>query len=70
MKAVIVAVELRKPIFAGVSCRAVDYPSIVSQMEKVNWEVKELVSQHSNYVDVLLRVSLLFNQYTYLFASY
>jgi hypothetical protein len=26
-------------------------------MEKVNWEVKELMSQHSPYVDILLRVS-------------
>lgn len=55
-KAVIVSMELRKPMYAGVSCKAVDFPSIVSQMDKVNWEVKELMSQHSPYVDVLLRV--------------
>ncbi|OXA57412.1 syndetin [Folsomia candida] len=60
-QAVIVAVELRKPILAGISCRAVDYPAIVSQMEKVNWEVKDLVSQHSNYVDVLLRALQVFS---------
>ncbi|CAG7828169.1 unnamed protein product, partial [Allacma fusca] len=55
-QALIVSSELRKPIFAGISCRAVDYSSILISMEKVNWEVKELMSQHSGYVDVLLRV--------------
>jgi hypothetical protein len=25
-------------------------------MAKVNWEVKEVMSQHSQYVDILLRV--------------
>ncbi|CAL8147667.1 unnamed protein product [Orchesella dallaii] len=60
-QAVIVSLELRKPIFAGVSCKAVDFPSIVSQMDKVNWEVKELMSLHSSYVDVLLRALQIFS---------
>jgi hypothetical protein len=30
-------------------------------MEKVNWEVKDLASQHSNYVDVLLRALQVFS---------
>lgn len=53
------SLELRKPIYAGVSSKAVDFTSIVSQMDKVNWEVKELMSQHSSYVDVLLRVGVM-----------
>jgi len=52
---VIVSEELRRPLFAGVSCKAVDYQSIVDSMDRVNWEVKELMSQHSVYIDVLLR---------------
>jgi len=48
---------LRKLTFAGVSCKAVDYQNVVNTMDKVNWEVKELMSQHSSYVDILLRVS-------------
>jgi len=54
-QAVIVSEELRRPVFAGVSCKAVDYLSIVDSMDRVNWEVKELMSQHSKYVDNLLR---------------
>lgn len=57
-QALIVSSELRKPIFAGVTCKAADYGAIVNSMDKVNWEVKELMSQHSNYVDVLLRVRM------------
>ena len=52
----IVSEGLRRLTFAGVSCRAVDYQGIVNSMDKVNWEVKELMSQHSQYVDILLRV--------------
>jgi hypothetical protein len=29
---------------------------ILTLMAKVNWEVKEVMSQHSQYVDILLRV--------------
>lgn len=55
-QSVIVSIELRKPIYAVVSSKALDFSGIAQQMDKVNWEVKELMSQHSSYVDVLLRV--------------
>lgn len=57
-QSVIVSIELRKPIYAVVSSKALDFSGIAQQMDKVNWEVKELMSQHSSYVDVLLRVIL------------
>jgi len=60
-QAALVSIELRKPMFAGVSCKSVDFPSIVSQMDKVNWDVKELMSQHSPYVDILLRALQIFS---------
>jgi hypothetical protein len=39
-----------------VSAYAVDFKGILALMAKVNWEVKEVMSQHSQYVDILLRV--------------
>jgi hypothetical protein len=39
-----------------VSASAVDFKAILALMGKVNWEVKEVMSQHSQYVDILLRV--------------
>jgi len=54
-QAVIVSEGLRRLALAGVSCRAIDYQSTITRMESVNWEVKELMSQHSPYVDILLR---------------
>jgi hypothetical protein len=39
-----------------VSACAVDFKGILALMAKVNWEVKEVMSQHSQYVDILLRV--------------
>lgn len=68
-QAVIVSLELRKPIYAVVSCKAVDFPSVAVQMDKVNWEVKELMSQHSGYVDVLLRVRKI-NNMLFFFVAY
>jgi hypothetical protein len=39
-----------------VAASAVDFKMILALMAKVNWEVKEVMSQHSKYVDILLRV--------------
>ncbi|GFG36817.1 hypothetical protein Cfor_08649 [Coptotermes formosanus] len=52
---VTVTAELRRPVYMCVSASAVDFQMILSLMAKVNWEVKEVMSQHSQYVDVLLR---------------
>jgi len=53
---VAVTAELRRPVYMCVSACAVDFRGILSLMAKVNWEVKEVMSQHSQYVDILLRV--------------
>ncbi|XP_066997108.2 syndetin [Anabrus simplex] len=50
-----VAVELRQPVYACVSSRAVDLSNILNHMKRVDWEVKNVMSQHSQYVDILLR---------------
>lgn len=49
------AVELRRPIYMAVSARGVDYDQVLALMVKVNWDILEIMSQHSLYVDILLR---------------
>nr|CAD7591027.1 unnamed protein product [Timema genevievae] len=52
---ILVATELRRPVYMNVCARAVDFNTTLNSMAKVNWEVKEVMSQHSQYVDNLLR---------------
>lgn len=40
----------------AVVAQAFDLRQILIQMSKVNWEVKDVMSQHSSYIDMLLRV--------------
>jgi hypothetical protein len=39
-----------------VSRSAFGFDSLLHQMTKVSWDIKEVKSQHSQYVDILLRV--------------
>ncbi|XP_067655152.1 syndetin-like [Haliotis asinina] len=48
------AAELRKPIYKAVAVHAIDYEFVLQQMSNVRWDVKEIMSQHNNYVDHLL----------------
>ncbi|XP_043272712.1 syndetin isoform X2 [Venturia canescens] len=48
------AVELRKPIFMAVAAQALDVSVVLNLMNKVNWEVRDVMSQHSSYIDTLL----------------
>ncbi|KAK3102020.1 hypothetical protein FSP39_008187 [Pinctada imbricata] len=56
------ACELRKPVYWTVSARAVDYDVILSHMNNVRWDVKEIMSLHNPYVDVLVKNLEFFNQ--------
>ncbi|XP_015916520.1 syndetin [Parasteatoda tepidariorum] len=49
------ASELRRPIYAAVSAKTIDYDQIITQMSAVKWDISEIMSQHSQYVDILLR---------------
>ncbi|XP_012280737.1 syndetin isoform X2 [Orussus abietinus] len=48
------AVDLRKPIYMAAISQAFDTNAILNSMSKVNWEVQDVMSQHSAYVDTLL----------------
>ena len=50
------AQELRKPVYRTVAARAVDYDKILGMMASVRWDIRDIMSQHSHYVDVLLQV--------------
>ncbi|XP_046674194.1 syndetin [Homalodisca vitripennis] len=54
-QSVSVASEVRRPVYACVAWRAVDIRQALSLMMRVNWEVKDVESKHSNYVDFILR---------------
>ncbi|KAK9886357.1 hypothetical protein WA026_015875 [Henosepilachna vigintioctopunctata] len=58
---VVCAVDLRKPVYMSVCVQAFDLRQILIMMSKINWEVKDVMSQHSYYVDVLLKEVHIFN---------
>ncbi|XP_046386382.1 syndetin isoform X2 [Ischnura elegans] len=56
-----VADELRRPIYLCVSKGAVNLRQLLTQMAQVNWEVPDVMSQHSSYIDILLRLCKLWS---------
>lgn len=50
------ATDLRKPVYMAAASQAFDVGGILTLMAKVNWEVRDVMSQHSGYIDNLLRV--------------
>lgn len=48
--------ELRKPIYWIVAAKAIDYEQMLLMMAGVKWDIREIMSQHNVYVDVLLKV--------------
>uniref|UniRef100_A0A8C1GWX4 VPS50 EARP/GARPII complex subunit n=1 Tax=Cyprinus carpio TaxID=7962 RepID=A0A8C1GWX4_CYPCA len=56
------ASELRKPIYWIVAAKAIDYEQMLLLMAGVKWDIKEIMSQHNVYVDVLLKEFEKFNQ--------
>ncbi|CAH1237851.1 VPS50 [Branchiostoma lanceolatum] len=49
------ASELRRPVYRVVAAKSVVYDHILQLMANVKWDIKDIMSQHSPYVDVLLR---------------
>ncbi|XP_028317148.1 syndetin isoform X2 [Gouania willdenowi] len=49
------ASELRKPIYWIVAAKAIDYEQMLLMMSGVKWDIREIMSQHNVYVDVLLK---------------
>ena len=51
------ASELRKPIYWIVAAKAIDYEQMLLMMSGVKWDIREIMSQHNVYVDILLKVN-------------
>ncbi|KAH0567808.1 hypothetical protein KQX54_014262 [Cotesia glomerata] len=47
------AVDLRKPVYMAVVSKYFKDTNIITLMNRVNWEIKDVMSQHSSYIDVL-----------------
>ncbi|XP_076864898.1 syndetin isoform X2 [Brachyhypopomus gauderio] len=56
------ASELRKPTYWIVAAKAIDYEQMLMLMAGVKWDIKEIMSQHNVYVDVLLKEFEQFNK--------
>ncbi|KAL3842010.1 hypothetical protein ACJMK2_020083 [Sinanodonta woodiana] len=49
------ATELRKPVYWAVSSNVIHFDSILQSMSTVKWDIKEIMSQHNPYVDILIK---------------
>lgn len=47
---------MRYPVYMSVVAQAFDLRQILISMLKINWEVKDVMSQHNSYIDIILRV--------------
>ncbi|XP_060534233.1 syndetin [Cylas formicarius] len=47
--------HLRKPVYMAVVAQAFDLRQILLFMSKINWEVKEVMSQHNSYIDLIVQ---------------
>uniref|UniRef100_A0A8C4HFK2 VPS50 EARP/GARPII complex subunit n=1 Tax=Dicentrarchus labrax TaxID=13489 RepID=A0A8C4HFK2_DICLA len=56
------ASELRKPIYWIVAAKAIDYEQMLLMMAGVKWDIRDIMSQHNVYVDVLLKEFEQFNK--------
>ncbi|XP_062523224.1 syndetin-like [Corticium candelabrum] len=56
------AFELRQPVYRGVADRAINIDKILHMMSQVKWDIKEIMSQHSPYVDVTVQEMTLFKE--------
>ena len=64
MQTMTVAIDLRLPIYTSVACRCLDVGKILSMMSKTGWDVmKEVMTQHSNYVDAIIQVSFIYLEF-------
>ncbi|XP_038044483.1 syndetin-like [Patiria miniata] len=56
-----VASELRRPVYRGVASRCILFERMLQLMCTVKWDIRDIMSQHSTYVDVLLQDFVIFS---------
>lgn len=50
------SVKLRKPIYTASIFKFFDKLDILNLINQVDWEIKDVISQHNNYIDILIQV--------------
>lgn len=48
------AQELRRPVYRSVGSRVLDYDQTLQLMTGVRWDIRDIMSQHNAYIDVLV----------------
>jgi len=56
------AQELRKPVYCGVAAKALPYDQVLQGMASVKWDIRDIMSQHSAYVDLLVQEFMKFQE--------
>lgn len=51
--------EIRKPVYLSVPWQSIDFKQVLALMVDVQWDIGDIMSQHSSYVDHLLQVRFL-----------
>ncbi|KAK0090814.1 hypothetical protein PV325_003834 [Microctonus aethiopoides] len=51
---IVSAIDLRKPVYMTVISKAFNVANVLTLMNRVNWEVRDVMSQHSDYIDTIL----------------
>jgi len=46
--------KIKNPIYIYISRVAINYTQIIESISRTNWDLDEILSQHNNYVDVIL----------------
>ena len=57
LKTIQTIADLRDPVYMTSCSKAVNADVISQLMAKVAWDIRDVKSQHSQYVDILLRVT-------------
>lgn len=70
MQTIASTADLRKPVYMAVASQAFDVANILNLMNKVNWEVTDVMSQHSNYIDALIQEICTLNERLNVIGTY
>lgn len=54
--------ELRNPVYCAIAAKSLPFDQILHAMSSVKWEIRDIMSQHSPYVDQLLSEFEIYNE--------
>lgn len=54
--------DLRRAAYGCVASRVLDYTELMLKVISVNWEVSEIQTEHSDYVNIIVKVFIYFSR--------